>query len=96
MVTQGQQVEWRRHPEAETFLIKRLEPFVAEMPLLRAFAVQLYQRASGRLIDWLDHLVLADGALVRGELPSWGLRQRSRRQTQGTSCATTRGRYCHW
>jgi len=72
MVTQGQPVEWRRHPEAETFLIKRLEPFSAEMPLLRAFAVQLYQRASGRLIDWLDHLVLADGALVRGELAELG------------------------
>jgi len=72
MVTQGQQVEWRRHPEAETFLIKRLEPFVAEIPLLRAFAVQLYQQASGRLIDWLDHLVLADGALVRGELAELG------------------------
>ncbi len=61
-----------RHPEAEAFLVKRLEPFVAEMPPLQAFAVQLYQRASGRLIDWLDHLVLADGEAVRGELAELG------------------------
>jgi hypothetical protein len=72
MVTQGQQVEWRRHPEAEAFLIARLDRFVAEMPPLQAFAVQLTQRASGRLIDWLDHVVLADGEAVRGELAELG------------------------
>jgi len=71
-VTQGQQVEWRCHPDAEAFLVKRFEPFVVEMPPLQAFAVQLYQRASGRLIDWLDHVVLADGEAVRGELAELG------------------------
>ncbi len=72
MVMQGQQVEWSRHPEAEAFLIKRLDLFVAEMPPLQAFSVQLYQRASGRLIDWLDHVVLADGEAIRGELAELG------------------------
>ena len=72
MVTQGRQVEWRRHPEAEAFLIARLDRFVAEMPPLQVFAGQLYQQASGRLIDWLDHVVLADGEAVRGELAELG------------------------
>ena len=72
MVTQGRQVEWGRHPEAEAFLIKRLDAFVAETPPLQAFAAQLYQRASGRLIDWLDHVVLADSEAVRGELAELG------------------------
>jgi len=72
MVTQGQQVEWRCHPAAEAFLIERLDRFVAEMPPLQAFAGQLYQQASGRLIDWLDHVVLADGEAVRGELTELG------------------------
>ncbi|MBN1138353.1 MAG: hypothetical protein JXM73_17320 [Anaerolineae bacterium] len=71
-MTQEQQVEWRRHPEAEAFLAKRLDPFVAEMPPLQAFAARLYQRASGRLVDWLDHLVLADGEAGRGELAELG------------------------
>ena len=72
MVKQDQQVEWNCHPEAEAFVLKRLDRFVADMPPLQAFAVQLYQRASGRLIDWLDHLVVADGEAVRGELAELG------------------------
>jgi len=69
---QGQQFEWRRYPEAEAYLSGRLEPFVAEMSAFRAFVVQLYQRASGRLIDWLDHVVLAGDETVRGELTGLG------------------------
>ena len=71
-MVQGQQFEWRRYPEAEAYLSGRLEPFVAEMPAFRAFVVQLYQRASGRLIDWLDHVVLAGDETVRGELTGLG------------------------
>ena len=72
MVTPGQDVEWKRHPEAEALLTKRLDRFVAEMPPLQAFTGQLCRRASGRLIDWLDHLVLADGGAVRDELAEVG------------------------
>jgi hypothetical protein len=69
---QSKQVEWSCHPEAEAFLVKRLDRFVAAMPPLQACAAQLQQRASGRLMDWLDHLVLCDGGAVRGELAELG------------------------
>jgi len=69
---QGQQVEWNCHPEAEAFVTKRLDRFVAEVPPLEAFTAKLYQQASGRLVDWLDHVVLAGGEAVRGELVELG------------------------
>lgn len=83
MTMQGQQFEWRRHPEAEAFLIERLEPFVAAVPPFRTFAVRLYQRASGRLIDWLDHLVLTGGEAVRGELAKLGFETEGAPADQG-------------
>ena len=66
------QFEWLCHLEAEAFVLRRLDRFVAQMPALQAFVTALYRRASGRLVDWLDHLVLADGNAVRDRVTDLG------------------------
>jgi hypothetical protein len=65
-------VEWLRYPEAEAFVAGRLETFVERMPELKQFGTALQRRAGGRLVDWIDHLVLADGDPIRGQLAELG------------------------
>jgi hypothetical protein len=72
MVTQPERVEWLRYPEAETFVADRLDQFVAAMPPIHALAADLMVRTDSRLVDWLDHLVLADGDAPRGQLADLG------------------------
>lgn len=64
--------EWQCHPEAEAWLRQLLDQFVSAMPACRALAADLRLRTGGRLVDWLDHLVLADGDRPRGELADLG------------------------
>lgn len=65
-------IEWLRYPEAEQLIVDRLQELVLAMPSVRTVADRLYAHASGRLMDWLDHLVLADGDRVRGLLSDLG------------------------
>jgi hypothetical protein len=65
--------EWLRYPETEAFVAERLSELLASMPRVRAFSGLLVRRTGSRLIDWIDHLVLADGAVPRGQLVDLGL-----------------------
>jgi hypothetical protein len=61
MTTERTDFEWLRHPEAEAYLLARLDEAVDAMPPLRAFGAELMARTSSRLVDWVDHLVVAGG-----------------------------------
>lgn len=64
--------EWLRHPDAEDYVAKRLAELVAAMPVVRDLAEILLACTGSRLVDWLDHLELADGDLPRGQLAELG------------------------
>jgi hypothetical protein len=64
--------DWLRYPEAETYVDEHLAAFVTAMPAARALATDLVARTGSRLIDWVDHLVLADGDATRGQLADLG------------------------
>jgi hypothetical protein len=65
-------VEWLRYPESEVFVIEKLDQLVATVPPARTLQSDLTVHTSSRLIDWLDHLVLADGDTPRGQLADLG------------------------
>jgi hypothetical protein len=72
MTSRHEQSEWFRHPEAEAFVMDRLDQFAANVPPVRALQAHMMSHANNRLVDWLDHLVLADGDAVRGQLADLG------------------------
>jgi hypothetical protein len=75
MMTDTKEFRWLRHPESSVYVNKKLDEFVAALPPTHALRTNLMARTSSRLVDWLDHLVLADGDLPRGQLADLGLEQ---------------------
>jgi hypothetical protein len=75
MKTERTNFEWLRHPEAEAYLLDRLDEAVDAMPPLRAFGTELRAQASSRLADWVDHLVVAGGDHPRRLLNDLGFEQ---------------------
>jgi hypothetical protein len=71
-MTNREEFEWHRHPEAESYIAERLDDYAIAMPPVRALAEDVLARTGGRLIDWIDHLVLADGDAPRGQLTDLG------------------------
>jgi hypothetical protein len=69
---QSAQVEWHRHPEAEAYVLDCLDRFRAEMPLLRHLVATLRAATGSRVVDWVDHLILADGDQPQGQLAGLG------------------------
>ena len=65
-------VEWLRYPEAEAFVMAKLEQYMGVVPSARALQADLFLHTGSRLVDWLDHLVLADGDAIRGQLADLG------------------------
>ena len=65
-------IEWLRYPAAEAYVAVKLDEFVAAVPLARSLQTDLILHTSSRLVDWLDHLVLADGDAPRGQLADLG------------------------
>ncbi len=65
-------LEWKRYPETETYLEKKLAQFVDAVPPARTLDVDLCARTSSRLSDWVDHLVLVDGDTPRARLTEYG------------------------
>jgi hypothetical protein len=65
-------VEWLRYPEAEAFVAAKLDRFVSLVPPARSLQADLILHTNSRLVDWLDHLVLADGDVARGQLADLG------------------------
>jgi hypothetical protein len=72
MTTERTDFQWRRHPEAEAYLLERLDEAVEAMPPLRGFQAELRAHTSSRLVAWLDHLVVAGGDRPRGILADLG------------------------
>jgi hypothetical protein len=64
--------QWRRHAEADAYVTALLDEYLVALPPARALAAELMRRTGSRLVDWLDHLVLADGDLARGQLGDLG------------------------
>ena len=64
--------EWLRLPTTEAFVRERLDRFTASMPAVQALQAKMKNQAGNRLVDWLDHLVLADGDGVQDQLADLG------------------------
>ena len=67
--------EWDLYPEAEDWMAVQAAILFDAVPAARALPERMLARASCRLLDWLDHLVLADGAEARAWLARLGFRQ---------------------
>ncbi len=68
MTTSGKlMTEWLCHPQAEGFI----EQLVAAMPTACAWQADL-AFTNTRLVDWLDHLALANGVGPQGQLTALG------------------------
>jgi hypothetical protein len=65
-------IQWLRHPEAEDLVVSRLSELIHDMPAVQRFTSRLMTHTSSSLIDWVDHLVLADGPRPRGQLAEVG------------------------
>jgi hypothetical protein len=72
MTTEREKFEWFRYPEAEDYVVQRLEELVVAVPPVRMFAGSLMAQTSSHLVDWLDHLVLADGPGLQEQLADLG------------------------
>jgi hypothetical protein len=65
-------VEWLRYPEAEAYVSAKLDQYVTHVPLARDLQADLILHTGSRLVDWLDHLIMADGDQPCGELKDLG------------------------
>ena len=72
MIPERDHFSWRRHPEAETLVGELLGGYTAALPAAAALEVALAAVTSSRLIDWIDHLVVADGRTIRDRLQAVG------------------------
>jgi hypothetical protein len=68
---QDQGFFWQRHAGAEQLCLKLLDGFRENVTLAR-FEEQLISQTSGRLLDWIDHLLVHDSAQLRDELAALG------------------------
>ncbi|HER35696.1 MAG TPA: hypothetical protein ENO19_09560, partial [Halothiobacillaceae bacterium] len=71
-MTNRDEFVWHRHPEAERYVVEHLDELVTAMPAVNGLAQRLAEHTNTRLIDWLDHLIVADGDRARGELADLG------------------------
>jgi hypothetical protein len=52
-----------------------MDRFTASFPHVQALQTRMKEQADNRLVDWLDHLVLADGNAIQGQLTDLGFEQ---------------------
>lgn len=64
--------EWSLYPEAEDWIAAQAAILFEAVPAAKALPERMLARASCRLLDWLDHLVLADGDGARARLAGLG------------------------
>lgn len=72
MANQSERFVWLRYPEVEAFIGRLVDSFVEAMPQALVLASELTERTGSRLLDWLDHLVVADGDQIRVQLADLG------------------------
>ena len=68
----GDSFDWQRLPGAEAYFARQIDRVAAEVPKAQELAHDLLIRTGSRLVDWVDHIVLADGDLLQGELDDLG------------------------
>jgi hypothetical protein len=66
---------WMRHPDAEKFVCSLLAHFVDAIPGLKNFESRLREETSTRLLDWTDHILIAQGKKTRQELLDLGFEE---------------------
>ncbi|MCL7453016.1 MAG: hypothetical protein M8467_08185 [Anaerolineae bacterium] len=71
-MSQPEDIRWLCHPEAENYVAGHLEQFTSTMAPVHDFVADLWAQTSTRLIDWLDHLVLAGGDRPESDLRALG------------------------
>ncbi len=64
--------EWRRHPDAEAYVVQHIDDLLSDMPQARDLHSALVARTGTRLVDWLDHLVVSTVEVQRRELEELG------------------------
>lgn len=63
---------WSCQPAAAAYVAGLWEQYTAALPAVRSLEGQARAHASTRLLDWLDHLVLADGPELAVQLAGLG------------------------
>ncbi|MBE0595948.1 MAG: hypothetical protein IH614_01615, partial [Desulfuromonadales bacterium] len=72
----GAPFDWQRQAAAEQLCLDLLAHQVQEIPALGRLQQKVREEASGRLLDWIDHLLAPDSAPLRQTLEVCGfLRQ---------------------
>jgi hypothetical protein len=64
--------DWIRYPETETFVAAMLEEYVRALAPAGTLTAVMFEQTGCQLIDWLDHLVVADGDRTLGQLTDLG------------------------
>lgn len=72
MTSEHDEFQWRRHPEAEAWVAARLAQLEARLPRASTWATDLQRRTSSRLVDWIDHMVVAAGLKAQADLIELG------------------------
>jgi hypothetical protein len=72
MTQQGDYFDWGRHPDAEALVRDLLVNYTAALPAAASLQARLATGTSTQLIDWIDHLVVGDGPIIRGRLSEAG------------------------
>lgn len=63
---------WERHPAAEQLVLELLADCRRQSAILARFEERLIRQASGRLLDWVDHLLLRDSRQLSDRLTELG------------------------
>jgi hypothetical protein len=71
-MTQNQGFFWERHPEAEQLMLDLLDRFCRQSKTLNHFQERLVRQTSGRLLDWVDHLLIEDSSRLQEKLAGLG------------------------
>jgi hypothetical protein len=71
-VTESTDFYWGRYPEAEDYVEGLIAELAQSMSKTSLFMGTLYEQTGSRLVDWVDHLILADGDTPRGQLIELG------------------------
>jgi hypothetical protein len=67
--------DWQCHPEAERWLSLLLEEFKGKNPAIAQLELELQQKTSTRLFDWIDHFTIEHSDSLQQELEKNGFEQ---------------------
>lgn len=67
-----QQYDWHRQAAAETLCLDLLNDYQRESHTLARIAADIREKTSGRLLDWVDHVLVRDSTALRERLTRCG------------------------